>query len=60
MADRDPVLTVDKNGQRHFPQMAPSKPRMAPDSSKGSAPVTFTLALSNLPFSPDNPHLLTF
>jgi hypothetical protein len=35
-------------------------PRMAPDSSKGSAPATFTLALSNLPFSPDNPHLLTF
>jgi hypothetical protein len=21
-ADRDPVLTVDKNGQRHFSQMA--------------------------------------
>jgi hypothetical protein len=60
MADRDPVLTVDKNCQRHFSQMAPSKPRMAPDSSKESAPATFTLALSNLPFSPDNPHLLTF
>src|SRR4029077_1213250 len=56
MADRDPTLTVDKNGQRHFSQMAwinkrpttgtiwkpPSKPRMAPDSSKGSAPATFT------------------
>jgi hypothetical protein len=55
-ADRDPVLNVDKNGQRHFSQMAwinkrpttstiwkpPSKPRMAPDSSKGSAPATFT------------------
>jgi len=22
MADRDPTLTVDKNGQRHFSQMA--------------------------------------
>jgi len=42
MADRDPVLTVDKNGQRHFSQVAPSKPRMAPDSSKGSAPAAFT------------------
>jgi hypothetical protein len=50
VADRDPVLTADKNGQRHFSQMAwinkrpttstiwkpPSKPRMAPDSSKGA------------------------
>jgi hypothetical protein len=49
MADRDPFLTVDKSGQRHCSQMAwinkrpttstiwkpPSKPRMAPDSSKG-------------------------
>jgi hypothetical protein len=46
MADHDPILTVDKNGHRHFSQMArinkrpmtstiwkpPSKPRMAPDS----------------------------
>jgi hypothetical protein len=49
MADRDPTLTVDKNSQRHFSQMAwinkrpttstiwkpPSKPRMASDSSNG-------------------------
>ena len=56
MADRDPFLTVDKNGQRHFSQMAcinkgpttstiwkpPSKLRMAPDASTGSAPATFT------------------
>jgi hypothetical protein len=57
IADRDPFLTVDKNSQRHFSQMAwinkgpttstiwkppSSKPRMAPDSSKGSAPATFT------------------
>jgi hypothetical protein len=56
MADRDPIFSVDKNGQRHFSQMAwinkrpttgtiwkpPSKPRMAPDSSKGSAPATST------------------
>jgi hypothetical protein len=24
MADRDPILMVDENGQRHFSQMAPS------------------------------------
>jgi hypothetical protein len=48
-ADRDPVLNVDKNGQRHFSRMAwinkrpttstiwkpPSKPWMAPEIFKG-------------------------
>src|SRR6516165_3314210 len=42
LADRDSILTVDKNCQRHFSQIAPSKPRMAPDSSKESAAATFT------------------
>ena len=57
----NPILTVDKNGQRHFSQMAwinkgpttstiwkpPSKPRMAPDSSKGSTSHIYAEVTSN-------------
>ena len=47
MADRHAVLTVDKNGRRHFSQMAPFKPGMTPDSSTERTSRIYAEATSN-------------